>query len=300
MKLNTNLIFSKNAESTIVKDPRSGNVVRMTEEGILLLRTLNDSNFDIPKTVKKLAGMWERPVSEKAIEDFLYQATRLHLVESKYHSDTTPWRGRFCRIVKLCNPERHFRFIFQCVSKKRCLIHPLLSLLTVFLLLPTMYILLDFKPAINGHILFFAFFFILIWPVHEIGHWVLCKYFGGSVPSCGIGVMFWAIPYLWSDVGDIWLFKNRRHRILVLLGGIWFEFLMTGSVITILLFTKIYEYISPALLALNVRILFDSLPGVSDIDLIRRELSRKKGVILGHFAVWLLGASGFLLWVGVR
>lgn len=54
--------------------------------------------------------------------------------------------------------------------------------------------------------------------IHELGHAVVCRHYGGRVSR--LGVEFYLITFICScDVTSSWLFRNKWHRILVSLAG---------------------------------------------------------------------------------
>jgi putative peptide zinc metalloprotease protein len=68
---------------------------------------------------------------------------------------------------------------------------------------------------------------VLIKTVHELGHAIICKKYGGEVHT--IGVMFLVfVPLPFMDASSSWGFRSRWHRILVSAGGIIFELFVAG------------------------------------------------------------------------
>ncbi len=64
---------------------------------------------------------------------------------------------------------------------------------------------------------------LLVKALHEFGHTLVCKRFGGEVHTMGIMLIIFApIPYM--DATSSWGFRNRRHRILVAASGMFYEF----------------------------------------------------------------------------
>lgn len=61
--------------------------------------------------------------------------------------------------------------------------------------------------------------------LHEIGHAIACKRFGGECYEIGIMLMF-GIPCLYCDTTDAWRFSNSSHRMLINAGGIIAEMLI--------------------------------------------------------------------------
>ncbi len=58
--------------------------------------------------------------------------------------------------------------------------------------------------------------------IHEFGHACACKRFGGEVPEMGAYFILFS-PCAYVDASSSWGFANRWHRVIVGLGGIYFE-----------------------------------------------------------------------------
>ena len=64
--------------------------------------------------------------------------------------------------------------------------------------------------------------FVFVKTVHEFGHGLTCKHFGGEVHEMGaMFIMF--TPYLYCNVSDSWLLPDKTKRILVTAAGIFVE-----------------------------------------------------------------------------
>lgn len=61
--------------------------------------------------------------------------------------------------------------------------------------------------------------------VHELGHAVACRRFGGEVRDCGIAFFFLA-PAPYVDVTSCWRFPSKWDRIAVALAGMYFELIV--------------------------------------------------------------------------
>lgn len=73
---------------------------------------------------------------------------------------------------------------------------------------------------------------LLIRVVHELGHGLTCKHYGGEVHE--VGIMFLVFtPCFFVNVSDSWTMPKRRHRIFVSAAGIWVE-LVLASIATFL------------------------------------------------------------------
>src|SRR5678815_4941441 len=63
--------------------------------------------------------------------------------------------------------------------------------------------------------------------IHELGHGLTCKHFGGEVHE--VGVMFMVFqPYFFVNVSDSWTMPNRMHRVLVSFAGIYVELIFAA------------------------------------------------------------------------
>jgi putative peptide zinc metalloprotease protein len=70
--------------------------------------------------------------------------------------------------------------------------------------------------------------FIFVKTIHEFGHGLTCKHFGGEVHEMGaLLIMF--TPFLYCNVSDSWLLPDKKRRILVTAAGIFIE--MTLAII---------------------------------------------------------------------
>lgn len=73
---------------------------------------------------------------------------------------------------------------------------------------------------------------ILVKIIHEFGHGLTCKHYGGEVHEMGALVMVFS-PFLYADVTDSYLFPKKRHRVLVAAAGIYIE-LIIAAIATLL------------------------------------------------------------------
>ena len=68
---------------------------------------------------------------------------------------------------------------------------------------------------------------VLVKMLHELGHTLVCKRFGGEVHTVGVMFMiFTPLPYM--DATSSWAFRARRQRILVASAGMIYEFFAAG------------------------------------------------------------------------
>lgn len=63
---------------------------------------------------------------------------------------------------------------------------------------------------------------LLIWlAIHELGHGLSCKHYGGTVTDMGVMLMFGVIPGAYCDTSDTYLFRKRSQKVIVSLAGIY-------------------------------------------------------------------------------
>lgn len=68
---------------------------------------------------------------------------------------------------------------------------------------------------------------IILKSVHELGHGLTCKHFGGEVHEVGFMSLVFT-PYFFVNVTDSWVMPNRKHRMLVSAAGIFVELIFAA------------------------------------------------------------------------
>lgn len=68
---------------------------------------------------------------------------------------------------------------------------------------------------------------ILVKIVHEFGHGLSCKHFGGEVHEMGAMFILFS-PFLFCNATDSWVFKEKWKRIVVNFGGIYLELFLAS------------------------------------------------------------------------
>lgn len=73
--------------------------------------------------------------------------------------------------------------------------------------------------------------------VHEFGHGLSCKHYGGECH--GMGIMFLVFsPCLYCDVSDSWMLRNKWKRIIIGGAGMYIEVIMSAIAVWVWWFTK--------------------------------------------------------------
>lgn len=86
-------------------------------------------------------------------------------------------------------------------------------------------------------IIYLALFIISV--IHEMGHAVVCRYYGGKVTYIGFLLLCFS-PALYTDVSSTRLFKSKKEKIIVFLAGAYFE--LTALSILLLLRFSLEQY----------------------------------------------------------
>src|SRR5438067_156116 len=68
---------------------------------------------------------------------------------------------------------------------------------------------------------------IIIKSIHELGHGLTCKHFGGEVHEVGVMMLVFT-PYFFVNVSDSWVLPNRYKRILISAAGIYVELILAS------------------------------------------------------------------------
>lgn len=80
---------------------------------------------------------------------------------------------------------------------------------------------------------------ILIKSIHELGHGLTCKHFGGEVHEVGVMLLVFT-PYFFVNVSDSWVLPDRNKRILISAAGIYVELVLAS------LATYLWAIVQPA------------------------------------------------------
>jgi putative peptide zinc metalloprotease protein len=68
---------------------------------------------------------------------------------------------------------------------------------------------------------------LLLGAIHEFGHGLTCKHFGGDVHQMGF-LLIYLTPAFYTDTTDILLFERTSRRQWVIFAGIWIELVVCG------------------------------------------------------------------------
>lgn len=75
----------------------------------------------------------------------------------------------------------------------------------------------------------------VIFLIHEFGHGLTCKHFGGEVHEIGVMLIYF-LPAFFCNVNDAWTFEKRSQRLWVTFAGGWIQ-LVLGSIAAVVWIT---------------------------------------------------------------
>jgi len=79
--------------------------------------------------------------------------------------------------------------------------------------------------------------FLLIGVIHELGHGLTTKWFGGEVHEIGAMMLYFS-PAMFCNTNDAWTFERRSHRLWVTFAGPWIEMVLAGLAAVVWVLTE--------------------------------------------------------------
>ncbi len=67
--------------------------------------------------------------------------------------------------------------------------------------------------------------------IHELGHGLTLKHYGGTVPEMGFALAFFQFPGAYTDTSSSYLLPSRFQRVMVSLAGGYIELVMAGAAV---------------------------------------------------------------------
>ena len=248
-------ISYQQAGSWVIKDPVALKYVRLQPEQYTVLNLLDGKRSldDIRELYRK-----EYPAHPLSLEEIQNLVTDLHrsglVVSERFNQGAAlVERQREERMKKIWNTLKnvlYLRLPGWDPHKALDLLHPLVKwmfspmgvLFWCVVVFSSWMLLLSefetFRQRLPGFQQFFGWPNLMyLWLVlgcakiiHEFGHGVSCKHFGGECHE--MGLMFLVLsPCLYCDVTDSWLLKNKWHRIMIGAAGMYIEVLLAAFAI---------------------------------------------------------------------
>jgi putative peptide zinc metalloprotease protein len=241
--------------SWVVKDPLSKRFALFGEQELALLDAL-----DGRATIDELIAMFERRFAPRRMrpEDLTRFIASLHELEFVYsdrpgQGDVLMRRRGVQRLRSLrarlmsplsmrfsgIDPTRLFdvleplgRMLFSRAAAWIAAVYCGAALLVVGMRLPRF---LAELPAIEDYLtpanlLTVGAVLGTIKVLHEFGHGLACRRFGGECRDLGFMLLIFT-PCLYCDITDAWSFPRRRHRLITAAAGIYVEFILAATAV---------------------------------------------------------------------
>ncbi|MCA9051392.1 MAG: hypothetical protein KDA89_21790, partial [Planctomycetaceae bacterium] len=138
--------------------------------------------------------------------------------------------------------------------------------------------------------------------LHEVGHAVICRHFGGECREMGLMFLVFT-PCLYCDVSDAWLMPDKRHRIAVSAAGILTEIALAsvctflwqitepGAVNSLMLNIMIICSVNTLLFNGNPLLRFDGYFVLADLMEVPNLRSTAANVLRDRLLRWLTGTD---------
>lgn len=238
--------------SWVVKDPASLRYFRWGEWDYRIAKLL-DGKRQIEEVAEKLSRAFDREVDPEQVRATVNNllstgllrntgtvARRLH--ESR--SEAVRKKKKQTHLLSLASKVISFKItlfdpdlLLMRMSKKLSFLWTpgavlvLAAMLTAsgWLLLSNQASLAERMPDLLGweNLTILWFVMIAVKIVHEFGHGLACKHYGGEVHE--MGAMFILLsPFLFCNASDSWTFREKRKRLVVNFGGIYLELFLAA------------------------------------------------------------------------
>ena len=279
-KLITSQQVFENKTYYVIKDPITKRFFRVGEPENFIIKNL-DGKTPKERIIQKLHQELNVKVSSETLDKFIEKLEKAGFLEgeisrrelSKLQYQTQKKRGVFRRIfflkIKAFDPNK---FLDKLTKKVRFLFTPgffIFSILVIILgIIITIFNWNDLGYSFRGLYrittifkLWIAIFFIGI--IHELGHALTCKYFGGDVHEMGF-LLIYLQPAFFTNVSDAWLFKGKSKKLWVSFAGIYIHIFLWASA-TILwritdIQTQLNSFLFVVMLTSGVVLLFNFNP----------------------------------------
>lgn len=159
----------------------------------------------------------------------------------------------------------------------------------------------EFQQFFNlKNIFFMAAIMIVTKSIHELGHGLMCKHFGGECHEIGFMLLV-LTPAMYCNTSDSWLLPNKWHRIAIGAAGMYVEIVLAAICTFVWWYTQpgIIHYmalnaiflcsVSTLLFNANPLLRYDGYYMLSDYLEIPNLGHKSKSAMLSKLRVWCLG-----------
>ncbi|MCE2996322.1 MAG: hypothetical protein ACK5RG_21320 [Cyclobacteriaceae bacterium] len=255
--LNCDVEIHKVSENEfILHQKRLNHQIRLNNFSYQLISII-DGNKSIEMLSKEISETIQQPISKDVVYELLYENLfKKGIIDNNPEAQTRNTSNyltlKFVLIPKkiVLIASSWFRFMFIGANYFKWTI----VFLSIVLLSNTVFYFNSIMSAktelaINEMTIVCVFLFgFLSCLIHEIGHASALKYYGRNAGDIGVGFYLFS-PVFYCDVSEAW-FINKNSRVVVNLGGIYFELIIAFILIVISHLTqfKILNWLSFAIL----------------------------------------------------
>lgn len=143
---------------------------------------------------------------------------------------------------------------------------------------------------------------IVLKSVHELGHGLTCKHFGGEVHEVGFMTLVFT-PYFFVNVSDAWTMPDRRHRVMISFAGIYVELVFAALASFLWVFVQpgwfkdflfniiIIASVSTLLFNANPLMRFDGYYIMTDLLEVPNLQAKSRTLVQSRVTRWLFGGA---------
>ena len=235
IKESIEIIFRDN--QFVLFDKNGSNHLSISKQVYVLLKLI-DNKKSINEITSEYNELQKTSHSEEYIDNIIFKILERHnLDKDSENINKTPSYLKLNQLVLSKEIVSKISSIFTFLYKKQFFLFLILT--TSFFLIFISFLffndIISFIKNINAsNLSIYIIVMLFSGLIHEIGHASAAKAFGAK--SGGIGFGFYLLtPVLYADVSNIWILE-RKKRIIVNIGGIYFELIFASLLVLIAFF----------------------------------------------------------------
>jgi multidrug efflux pump subunit AcrA (membrane-fusion protein) len=235
----------------IVGSRSSDRLILLGETECHVLELLS-GNLTPPQVCEEFQRRYQAKLSLPTLSKFLRRLDETGLLAGVRSAEAPGKKNdnpQFYARWKLFNPDRLFGIL---VSRVRWIWSTSFVIATTLLMAIALALILINVSDVSTNVLqtmrehylavFIAATFITI--SHEFAHGLTCKAFGGRVSEVGVLMVYYVLPGLYCNVSGAYLIPERKHRLWVILAGIYWQVLVGTSALIIWFLVQPHTLIS--------------------------------------------------------
>jgi putative peptide zinc metalloprotease protein len=224
---------------------------------IIYLLSLIDGRKNIETINKEYLEKYNLSLSNEFIYKLLYNdLAKFGFIKQNEYSIAKRNRASYLKLSFIFLKKQYLEKFIKpfTILFHKSVFYPVLGLMTLYLTLTIVFhfqlITSNTNTLFSENIILYFIAFQFGTFFHEIGHAAACKKHGARNGGIGFGFYIF-IPVLFTDVSDVWKLSPKK-RIIVNLGGIYFEMILACFILCFYLYNNQIEYlIVPCILILT-------------------------------------------------